>query len=96
MVRVPVKASTTGAKKEARKLISFKIDSILPDTQSLPNSPRLLGGELNWPLRFSAKTAVGWMSTKPGFTRVSGLQIQTDEQSINKLAFPRSQKALRI
>ncbi len=96
MVRVPVKASTTGAKKIARKLISFKIDSILPDTRLLPNSPSLLGGGLHWLLRFSAKIAVDWMSTKPGFTPVSGLLIQTDEQSINKLSFPRPQKVFRI
>jgi len=44
-------------KKMARKLISFKIDSILLDVQSLPALPNFLGGGLRWPLRFFVKTA---------------------------------------
>ena len=45
--------------------------------------------KLNISIRFFAETALGWMSTKHGFSPVSELQMQTDGQSTSKLAFPR-------
>ena len=52
-------------------------------------------GRYMWHLRFSAKTAVDWMFTRPGFTPVSELLTQMDVQSISRLAFPPLQKACR-
>ena len=70
----------------------FQIDSILPDDQSMPNPSNLILGGLLWHLRFFARTAVDWMSTRHGSTPVSESPTQTDAQSISRLAFLLLQK----
>ena len=72
----------------ARKLISSKVDSILPDDQSLSvlllqNIRRLFFCRL----KFLKTIVVGLMSTKPGSMPASVLPILTVVQNISKLAF---------
>ena len=80
----------------ARKLISSKVDSILPDDQSLSvlllqNIKRLFYCHL----KLSKIIAPDLMSTKHGFMPASVLPIFTAEQSISKLAFLPFQKACK-
>ena len=77
----------------ARKLISSKVDSILPDDQSLsvllPQNIRRL---FYCHLKLSKIIAADLTSTKHGFMPASVLQILTAVLSINKLAFLPFQK----
>lgn len=80
----------------ARKLISSKVDSILPDDQSLSvlllqNIRRLFYCRL----KLSKIIAADLMSTKHGFMPASVLPILTAEQSISKLAFLPFQKGCK-
>ena len=83
-------------KQAARKLISFKIDSILPDVQSLPISLKYFTGDRGWLLRFSERIAADWMSIKRGSMPASGSLTQMDAQNTNNLAFQRFAAAYRI
>ena len=80
----------------ARKLISSKVDSILPDAQSLSvlllqNIRRLFYCRL----KLSKIIAADLMSTKHGFMPASVLPILTADQSISKLAFLPVQKGCK-
>lgn len=78
-------------KTVARKLISSEVDSISPDSQSLPTLQSLAGGI---PCsKSSAKTAVVWMFTRPGSMPVSASPMQIPAPSTFRLAsrpFPRA------
>ena len=92
MVRSSVKASTIGANKQPVNLsLSNRFCRMTSHCRTFP----IYLGRYMWHLRFSAKTAVDWMFTRPGFTPVSELLTQMDVQSISRLAFPPLQKACR-
>lgn len=94
MVRSSVKASTIGANKQPVNLsLSNRLDFAGWPVNAEPFQSTI--ERYMWHLRFSAKTAVDWMFTRPGFTPVSELLTQMDVQSISRLAFPPLQKACR-
>lgn len=94
MVRTFVKASTNGAKKQPENLSLTKLTRFCR-MSSHCRLPKTIGGELQWRLRYSARTAVDWMYTRPGFMPVLESPMPITEQSINKHAFPRSVRDCR-